>query len=52
MLQPMVQKLALVQAINDAWALVAILTLCALATVPFARPRPLDDAVALPSWVE
>jgi DHA2 family multidrug resistance protein len=42
MLQPMVQKLALVQAINDAWALVAVLTVCALATVPFARPRPLD----------
>jgi DHA2 family multidrug resistance protein len=41
-LQPMVQKLALVQAINDAWALVAILTLCALVTVPFARPRPLE----------
>jgi DHA2 family multidrug resistance protein len=38
----MVQKLALVQAINDAWALVAILTLCALVTVPFARPRPLE----------
>jgi DHA2 family multidrug resistance protein len=42
MLQPMIQKLSLVQAINDAWALVAILTLCALATVPFAKPQPLD----------
>jgi DHA2 family multidrug resistance protein len=42
MLQPMVQKLALVQSINDAWALVAILTLCALASVPFAKPQPLD----------
>jgi DHA2 family multidrug resistance protein len=42
-LQPMVQKLSLVQAINDAWALVAVLTLCALATVPFARPRPVND---------
>jgi DHA2 family multidrug resistance protein len=41
-LQPMVQRLALVQAINDAWALVAILTLCALVTVPFAQPRPLE----------
>ncbi len=42
MLQPMVQKLSLVQSINDAWALVAVLTLCALATVPFAKPQPLD----------
>ena len=42
MLQPMVQKLSLVEAINDAWALVAILTLCALATVPFAKPQPLE----------
>jgi DHA2 family multidrug resistance protein len=42
MLQPMVQKLSLVQAINDAWALVAIFTLCAIATVPFAKPPPRD----------
>jgi len=42
MLQPMVQRLSLVQAINDAWALVAILILCALAAIPFAKPQPLD----------
>jgi DHA2 family multidrug resistance protein len=42
MLQPMVQKLSLVQAINDAWGLVAILTLFALAALPFAKPQPLD----------
>ena len=40
-LEPMVQKLALVMAINDAWALVAILTFAALIILPFARPsRP------------
>jgi DHA2 family multidrug resistance protein len=55
MLQPMVQKLSLVQAINDAWALVAILTLCALATVPFARPQPPeaeDDRALLLGLIE
>ena len=55
MLQPMVQKLSLVQAINDAWALVAFLTLCALVTVPFARPQPLsarDDRALLLGLVE
>jgi DHA2 family multidrug resistance protein len=39
MLEPMVQKLALVRAINDAWLVVAGLTFCALLVVPFAvRP--------------
>ena len=38
LLAPMVQKLALVQAINEAWMLVALLTLAALLAVPFARP--------------
>ena len=55
MLQPMVQKLSLVQAINDAWALVALLTLCALATVPFAKPQPLgaeDDRAILLGLIE
>ena len=35
-LTPLVEKLALVRAINEAWALIAILTLLALCTVPFA----------------
>ena len=38
MLQPMVERLALVQAINEAWALAAMLTILALAALPFARP--------------
>ncbi len=37
MLKPMVEKLATVQAINDAWALMAVTTLVALAAVPLAR---------------
>lgn len=39
LLRPMVEKAALVQAINDAWALVAGLTLAALLCVPFASNR-------------
>jgi DHA2 family multidrug resistance protein len=42
---PMVQKLALAQAINDAWALIAILTLAALLAAPWLR-RPLAGAAA------
>jgi DHA2 family multidrug resistance protein len=38
-LEPMVQSLALVRAINDAWALVAAMTFCALLVLPFSR-RP------------
>ncbi len=34
---PLVDKQAFVEAINDAWALVAVVTLVALAVVPFAR---------------
>jgi DHA2 family multidrug resistance protein len=36
-LKPMIQRLATTQAINDAWAMIAIFTLAALLTVPFAR---------------
>ncbi|WP_376866633.1 DHA2 family efflux MFS transporter permease subunit [Brevundimonas staleyi] len=36
-LAPMVEKLALAEAINEAWALIAILTLLALCIVPFAK---------------
>ena len=40
-LQPMVERAALVHAINDAWAMVALLTAAALLCVPFAAPlRP------------
>ena len=38
-LAPLVEKLALVQAINEAWAMIAVLTLLALCTVPFATSR-------------
>ena len=37
MLEPMVNKLALVLSINEAWALIAVLTFAALLAVPFAR---------------
>ncbi|HXV01038.1 MAG TPA: DHA2 family efflux MFS transporter permease subunit [Caulobacteraceae bacterium] len=37
MLKPMVEHLAMTRAINEAWAMVAILTLAALLAVPFAR---------------
>ena len=37
LLRPMVEHLALVRAMNEAWALVAILTALALLAVPFAR---------------
>lgn len=38
-LEPMVNRAAFVAAMNDAWAVIAILTLAALASVPFARAR-------------
>jgi DHA2 family multidrug resistance protein len=37
MLRPMVERAALTQAINEAWAMVAVLTVAALICVPFAR---------------
>ncbi|MDR3516891.1 MAG: DHA2 family efflux MFS transporter permease subunit [Azospirillaceae bacterium] len=37
MLQALIEKAALVQAINDAWLMIAILTVAALLCVPFAR---------------
>lgn len=40
LLAPMIKTLALVEAINEAWALIALLTLMALVTLPFARPAP------------
>lgn len=45
LLEPMVRKLALVYAINEAWALLAGFTLSALLIVAFARSRaPIDKA--------
>jgi DHA2 family multidrug resistance protein len=41
LLEPMIQTLALVRAINEAWLLAAVITLAALAALPFAhRPAP------------
>ena len=37
MLAPLIDKLAFVEAINDAWALVALLTLAVMVAVPLAR---------------
>ena len=40
MMQPLVEKAALVQAINEAWLMVAVLTVAALLCVPFAKVGP------------
>jgi DHA2 family multidrug resistance protein len=40
MLQPFVEKAAMTQSINDAWALIAIITVGALLCIPFAK-RPI-----------
>jgi DHA2 family multidrug resistance protein len=42
MLAPLIEKVGFVEAINDAWALVALTTIAALIVVPWARgtPRP------------
>jgi MFS transporter, DHA2 family, multidrug resistance protein len=40
MLQPLIADAALTQAINDAWAMLAILTVAALVCVPFAMRPP------------
>ncbi len=37
--QPFIEKAAMTQAINDAWMMIAILTVLALLCVPFAGPR-------------
>jgi MFS transporter, DHA2 family, multidrug resistance protein len=44
-LRPMVDHLALTQAINEAWLLMALLTVLAVLSLPFARGRPA-------AWVE
>ena len=45
MLKPLVEKAALVLSINEAWGLVALLTIAALAFVPFAKKVPKGDPV-------
>ena len=40
MLRPMIERAALTQAINEAWAMLAVLTIAALLCVPFASRRP------------
>jgi hypothetical protein len=40
MLAPFVDKVAFVEAINDAWTLVALTTLAALVVIPWARGTP------------
>jgi MFS transporter, DHA2 family, multidrug resistance protein len=39
-MHPFVEKAALAQAINEAWAMVAVLTVAALLCVPFAKGSP------------
>jgi len=43
----MVDRVAFVDAINDAWALVAVLTFAALVFLPLARRVPTPAAAAL-----
>lgn len=38
LLMPLIEKASLTLAINDAWAVIAVLTFAALVCVPFARP--------------
>jgi len=39
-LAPFIDKIAFVDAINDAWALVVVLTIATLVAVPLARRAP------------
>ena len=45
MIAPLVENAALVQAINEAWIMVALLTIAALLCVPFAKLSPTARAV-------
>jgi MFS transporter, DHA2 family, multidrug resistance protein len=47
MLAPLVDKVAFVEAINDAWTLVALTTLAALVVIPWARGTPRPQAGVL-----
>jgi DHA2 family multidrug resistance protein len=46
-LAPLVEKVAFVQAVNDAWALVALITLAALIALPVAKGHPRPEKSAL-----
>ena len=48
LLAPMIEKAAFADAINDAWGLVAVLTLAAIVVIPFAfgRQQPAPSAAA------
>lgn len=51
MLQPMIEKASLAQAINDAFALTALLTLAALCFIPFAKlsaPQAVEQMLPSP----
>jgi DHA2 family multidrug resistance protein len=41
-LRPLVEKAAMTWSINEAWALIAVLTAAALISIPFAKPRRTD----------
>ena len=47
-LKPMIEKASLTLAINDAWAMIAILTLTVLICVPFTRRSPVLPGAAVP----
>lgn len=46
LLGPLIEKAALTQAVNDAWLMVAVLTLAALLCVPFARRPPVGSVLS------
>jgi len=48
MLQPLIADAALTQAINDAWVMIAVLTVAALVCVPFAVRPPAPRGRATP----
>jgi DHA2 family multidrug resistance protein len=47
MLAPLVDKVAFVEAINDAWALIAFAALAALLVLPLARRTPKPETAVL-----
>jgi DHA2 family multidrug resistance protein len=47
MLAPLVDKVAFVDAINDAWALVALISLAGLAVLPLAKRTPKSEMAGL-----
>jgi DHA2 family multidrug resistance protein len=47
-LKPMIQHLAMTRAINEAWAMIAVLTLAVLLALPFARSGRIGHGPPLP----